>query len=468
MDKLSTSLKLKIEDHPTQTILQSTTDETKHEFSTAPKAIHIDKNIKIPDTFDGRIVWKGLINPPRNQGNCGSCWAFASTGSLADRFNIQSLGQINVQLSSAKLILCDWQGKELDILRPDIDTSELTDINTQIVRKTSCYGNTLFDAFRYLYTIGTSTEKCTPYDSTLGGQLDFRKLGQFQTAADLPLCTTVAGTMGDMCSNHVYNKETGVEEGDPQRFYRCFLFYTIPGIEEQGGNEELIRHDIFRWGPIATGIEVYPDFYDFDASKDIYQWNKEGPKVGGHAISIVGWGEEDNVKYWIIKNSWGTNWGDGGYFRMIRGVNNCKIEENCMAGSPDFFYPLGYILPQELPVAETAGIVKSRYEIVTSLDIAAGGINPETGYTRRIMTIRPWRDYSRPVDLENLPDWNKFVAGIDADSTNRSLYLAKTINKNIDTIYGKQSMYIVLSLSGLLILILLCICVLWFINRRRN
>lgn len=467
MEKLSSSLKLKIAEHPTQTILKSATEKTQHQFQAAPRAIKINKSIKVPDSFDGREAWKGLINPPMNQGNCGSCWAFASTGSLADRFNIQSLGQLNIKLSPAKLILCDWQGKELDILQPNADTSELADVNTNIFRETSCYGNTLFDAFRYLYVIGTPTEKCMPYDETLGGQLDFKKIGQFQSVAELPLCTTVSGPLGDMCSNHVYNKTTGMEEGDPQRFYRCFVFYTIPGIEEQGGSEELIRYNIFRWGPIATGMEVYPDFYEFNSSTDVYKWNGGGPKVGGHAISIVGWGEtEKGVKYWIIKNSWGTNWGDGGYFRMIRGENNCKIEENCMAGVPDFFYPLGYILPQELPIAETAGIIKSRYEVVTSLDITAGGINPETGYTRRIMTLRPWRDYSRPVELDNLPDWNKFVAGIDSNQQNRNLYLAKTMTKNIDTIYGKQSMYIILSLSGLLVVILIAASILWFVKNK--
>lgn len=468
MEKLSSTLKLKISEHPTQTILQGSTKETQHEFEISPRAIHIDKSITVPDSFDGREVWKGLINPPTNQGNCGSCWAFASTGSLADRFNIQSLGQIHVKLSPTKLILCDWQGKEVDILHPDNDTEKLADVNEEIFRKTSCFGNTLFDAFRYLYTIGTPTEQCIPYNTSLGGQLDFQQIGEFQTADELPMCTTVAGPLGDMCADHVYNRQTGMEEGTPQRFYRCFLFYVVPGVKKHGGSEFLIRYNIFRWGPIATGMEVYPDFYEFNSSTDIYKWNGRGPRVGGHAVSIVGWGQLTNGnKYWIIKNSWGADWCDGGYFRMIRGENNCKIEENCMAGAPDFFYPLGYSLPHELPVSETSGIIKSRYEINTSLDISAGGIDPETGYTRRIMTLRPWRDYSRPVELENLPDWNNFVAGVDASSNNRSLYLAKTINKNINTIYDKQTMYIVLSLSGLLVIVFIGVLISWLVNMKK-
>ena len=464
-EKLSASLKLKIAEHPTQTILQTETVKSRHDFNRLPSAIHIDKSIKVPESFDGREVWKGLINPPDKQGSCGSCWAFASTGSLADRFNIQSLGKLNIQLSAAKLILCDWSGKELDILHPDFDNEQLTDINKNVLKNSSCFGSTLFDAFRYLFTLGTPTAECVPYNDTLGGQLGFHKLGQFESASDLPLCTTVTGRFTDMCANYIYNKKTGIEEGDVQRLYRCLSFYTIPGTKEQNGSEELIKYNIYRWGPIATGMEIYSDFYEAHPPTDVYEWDGKGPKIGGHAISIVGWGKTDEgLKYWIIKNSWGTKWGDNGYFRMIRGKNNCKIEENCMAAAPDFFYPLGYKLPRELPISETNDIIKARYKIDTNLNISFGGVNPETGYTRRIMTLRPWKDYSRPVELEDLPEWSKFVAGIDSNSMNRRLYLAKISNKSIDIVNANNSMYIILTLTGLIVLIFLIVYILWIVK----
>ena len=56
--------------------------------------------------------------------------------------------------------------------------------------------------------------------------------------------------------------------------------------------------------------------------------------MGGHAVRIIGWGVENGVKYWLIINSWNSYWGDKGTIKMRRGVNECGIEDNVVAGIP--------------------------------------------------------------------------------------------------------------------------------------
>ncbi|VDM79476.1 unnamed protein product [Strongylus vulgaris] len=57
-----------------------------------------------------------------------------------------------------------------------------------------------------------------------------------------------------------------------------------------------------------------------------------GKEEGGHAIKIIGWGVERGIPYWIVANSWNTDWGEDGYFRILRGKNECGIEQYVTAG----------------------------------------------------------------------------------------------------------------------------------------
>lgn len=59
-----------------------------------------------------------------------------------------------------------------------------------------------------------------------------------------------------------------------------------------------------------------------------------GSKLGGHCIKVIGWGEENGDKYWLVANSWSTYWGDKGYFKIARGSDECGIEMDCNAGVP--------------------------------------------------------------------------------------------------------------------------------------
>lgn len=59
-----------------------------------------------------------------------------------------------------------------------------------------------------------------------------------------------------------------------------------------------------------------------------------GKLVGRHAVKIIGYGTENGVKYWLIANSWGERWGDGGFFKIRRGTNECNIESRPCAANP--------------------------------------------------------------------------------------------------------------------------------------
>ena len=342
--KLSVSLQAKIKERPTNTILVDDNKKTKDQYSNISKIWNIDTKYPAPATFDGRTVWKGALGPIQNQGSCGSCWAFASTTTLADRFNIQSVGLLNIDLSQTKLILCDWHGAELKIVHPDdpVFASNTSSKEGGALNNAACYGNSLVDACRYLFQIGTPTEECVPYNKTFSLDVgDFKKIGVFErdssAASQLPLCSAVAGKLGDMCTGSDISAATAEESGIPERFYRCIHYYGLFTDGSEG--EKQMREEIWKWGPICTGINIYPDFYTFDAKNTIYKWNGVGPKVGGHAVEIIGWGEEKGVKYWSVKNSWGVKWGDQGYFKIVRGENNCLIESNILTMTPDFFYP---------------------------------------------------------------------------------------------------------------------------------
>ena len=60
--------------------------------------------------------------------------------------------------------------------------------------------------------------------------------------------------------------------------------------------------------------------------------------ISRHTVEIIGWGEENatNTKYWTIVNSFNAHWGENGFFRMLRGEDECGIESAATAGLPDF------------------------------------------------------------------------------------------------------------------------------------
>jgi len=87
-------------------------------------------------------------------------------------------------------------------------------------------------------------------------------------------------------------------------------------------------------GPVEAAFDVYADFLTYEWG--VYRY-RTGAFVGGHAVKIIGWGEwQDGTPYWTITNSWNDNWGQQGFFLMLRGADECGIESGIVAGMPKF------------------------------------------------------------------------------------------------------------------------------------
>jgi hypothetical protein len=82
-------------------------------------------------------------------------------------------------------------------------------------------------------------------------------------------------------------------------------------------------------GPLYVAFTVYADFETYRSG--VYK-HTTGGFLGGHAVEMLGWGTEDGEDYWLIKNSWNEEWGDGGLFKIARGVNECGIEDSVSGG----------------------------------------------------------------------------------------------------------------------------------------
>jgi len=107
---------------------------------------------------------------------------------------------------------------------------------------------------------------------------------------------------------------------DPHRAFD-YPFESLPGwenrtvkIQEWGWVEletEAINSALIEYGPLAMCFSVYEDFYTY--KEGVYR-HETGKRVGGHVVTIVGY--DDNEGCWMVKNSWGSGWGLGGYFKL--------------------------------------------------------------------------------------------------------------------------------------------------------
>jgi len=229
----------------------------------------------LPDTFDARTQWPGCIGAIRDQGHCGSCWAFGAAEALSDRYCIQSKGQVKVILAPQDPTSCD-------------------------ASNSGCNGGNLGSVWKYFQNTGIVSEPCYPYEM---GTCHHPGCSELPT----PKCNKT-------CAN-------AVSFASDKHF--AATSYSV------ARNITQIATEIMTNGPVEAAFTVYTDFNNYQSG--VYH-HVSGTAEGGHAIKIIGWGTESGTDYWLVANSWNTDWGMDGFFKIRRGTNECGIEAGVTAG----------------------------------------------------------------------------------------------------------------------------------------
>jgi cathepsin X len=109
-----------------------------------------------------------------------------------------------------------------------------------------------------------------------------------------------------------------------------------------------MKAELYQLGPIACGIQATPNF-ETTYKGGIYKEYLKKPQLN-HEISIVGWGTTDEgEEYWVGRNSWGTYWGEYGFFKLPIGTDyNLGVEQDCLGGTPSFTRP--YLKEEEIQI----------------------------------------------------------------------------------------------------------------------
>jgi len=220
----------------------------------APGVQVMSTETTLPSSFDWRNVnGSNWMTPVKNQRSCGSCWAFAAASVAEARLNIDlNNPNADYDLSEQQLVSCSGAG--------------------------SCRGGDPMGALAYAKSSGLVRESYFPY-----------------VAMDIP-CSLGSG----------WESNAIKISGDPVETGFCVDDWMLGPSNCNESQRIAARNSykriIMNMGPSVAIIDAY-DITGFESYRGLL-----------HAVTIVGW--NDSGGYWIIKNSWGTSWGDGGYYRL--------------------------------------------------------------------------------------------------------------------------------------------------------
>jgi cathepsin L len=214
------------------------------------ETVIIKPNGPVAEQMDWRT--KGAVTPVKNQGQCGSCYAFSVTGALEGQHFIKN-GKL-VSMSEQQILDCLSEG--------------------------GCNGGNKDSVFTYIARNGgIDSESFYPYKARKGTKCLFDK-----------------------------NQVVATDKG-----YRSLA-----------KGETNLQNAVAKVGPISVSIYVANSFFHY--ADGVYDEPNCHEPDHNHAVLVVGYGTLNGHDYWLVKNSWGTNWGVQGYIRMARNKNNqCSI-----------------------------------------------------------------------------------------------------------------------------------------------
>ncbi|KAH7962599.1 cathepsin B isoform X1 [Rhipicephalus sanguineus] len=273
-----------------------------HRYRLPERALDLSSLGPLPENFDSRENWPECttIGEIRDQGSCGSCWAFGAVEAMSDRTCIHSPSggpKLVVHLSADDLLsCCRTCGSGCNGGFPGSAWS--------------------FWAKKGIVTGGNyeSDDGCMPYPIKACDHHVNGTLGPCdKKIPPTPRCV------------HMCRKGYDVDYHDDKHYGKSS--YSVPSMEKQ------IQAEIMTNGPVEADFTVYADFVHYKSG--VYQRHTD-EALGGHAIRLLGWGVENGVPYWLAANSWNTEWGDKGFFKILRGSDECGIEDDVVAGLPRY------------------------------------------------------------------------------------------------------------------------------------
>lgn len=268
----------------------------KHPNRRLPRVVNPYVAKDLPTNFDAREQWPNCptIKEVRDQGACGSCWAFGAVEAMSDRICIASSGATQAHISAEDLMTCCETCGD------------------------GCDGGFPSSAWEYFKDTGIVT----------GGQWNSHQGCQPYAIKS--------------CDHHVNGSRgpCGDVGPTPKCVRTCEQGYATPYKQDKhyasqvaslSQDTEAMMTEIMTNGPVEADFSVYEDFITYKSG--VYQ-HETGSMLGGHAIKILGWGVETGTPYWLVANSWNPDWGDNGFFKILRGKDECGIEQDINFGTP--------------------------------------------------------------------------------------------------------------------------------------